>query len=275
MTTKTIVLIHGLSVSKHSWDPWIARYRERGYKVVNPPYHPGLDKSLVELQQNPNDPLLRTITLPQVIEHHVKVIQALDEQPIIIGHSFGGLLTQLMLQRDLGVAAIAIDGVPPMGVLPTQWSFFRSTWPAVNPLIPASKPWYMTFQQFQYSWVHTLPLAEQRKAYDSIIVPESRGLYRSALTSDARVDWKKSRAPLLMIGGEKDHIMPAALNRANYRAYAKTPAVTEYKEFPGHTHYTIVAGKGWEAVADYALEWATQPHPVRVPGAVSWLVPST
>jgi pimeloyl-ACP methyl ester carboxylesterase len=257
MSSKTIVLIHGLSVSKHSWQSWADDYAARGYKVVTPDYHPGLDKSVAELKANPNDPILRTITLPQVIDHHVKTIQALDEKPIIMGHSFGGLLTQIMLQRGLGVAGVAIDSVPPMGILPLQWSFFRSTWPAVNPLIPASQPWYMTFAQFQYAWVHTLPLAEQRAAYDAVIVPESRRLYRSALTSDARVDFTRQRAPLLIIAGEQDHIMPAALNRANYKAYAKSPSITAFKAFPGRTHYTL-GQPGWEQVADDALAWANE-----------------
>jgi pimeloyl-ACP methyl ester carboxylesterase len=274
MPSKTVVLIHGLSASKHSWELWVARFEARGYKVITPAYHPGLDKSLAALKQNPNDPILSTITLPQVIDHLVKVIDGLDEKPIIISHSFGGLLTQLLLQRDRGVAGVAIDGAPPAGVLPMQWSFFRATWAAFNPLIPATKPWTMTFEQFQYAWTHTLPLAEQRAAYDQVIVPESRGLYRSALTSDAKVDWTRARAPLLIIAGELDHLLPSALNRANYKRYAKSPSVTEFKEFPGRTHYTAVAGQGWEEVADYALEWATRSHPMSAPSTVSRLVPS-
>ncbi|MBC8077512.1 MAG: alpha/beta hydrolase [Chloroflexales bacterium] len=262
MLSKTIVLVHGLSASKHSWDLWAARFQSRGYTVVAPAYHPGLDKPLAVLQQNPNDPLLSTITLPQVIDHLTKVIKELDEKPIIMGHSFGGLLTQLLLQRDLGVAGVAVDGAPPMGLLPTQWSFIRFSWPVINPLIPATKPWHMTFKQFQYAWTHTLPLAEQRAAYDAVIVPESRGLYRSALTSDGRVDWKRPREPLLIIAGEKDHIFQPALNRANYKRYAASPSVTDFKVFPGRTHYTVVAGKGWEEVADYALDWAAKAQTV-------------
>jgi len=204
------------------------------------------------------EPLLSTITLPQVLAHLGSVIKGFDEKPIIMGHSYGGLLTQILLQRDLGVAGMAVDGAPPAGLLPMEWSFVRSTWPAVNPLISAKNPWSMTFAQFQYAWTHTLLLAEQRKAYDSIIVPESRGLYCSDLTQDAKVDFAKPRAPLLMIAGAKDHILPASVTRTNYKAYKKSAGITELKEFPGHTHYTIVAGKGWEAVADYALDWAAK-----------------
>jgi pimeloyl-ACP methyl ester carboxylesterase len=255
MKTRTIVLVHGLSASKHSWDGWAARYRSRGYKVVAPAYHPGLDKSLAELKQTPNDPFLSTITLPQVMDHLTKVIKGLDEKPVIMGHSFGGLLTQLLLQRDLGVAGVAVDGAPPPGVLPTQLSFFRFSLPWINPLIPATRPWYMTFKQFQFAWTHTLPLAEQRAAYEAVIVPESRGLYRSALTPDAKIDWTRSRAPLLIIAGEKDHIFHPAVNKANAEKYSKSSSITEFKVFPGRTHYTVVAGKGWEEVADYALNW--------------------
>ncbi|HET9908880.1 MAG TPA: alpha/beta fold hydrolase [Anaerolineales bacterium] len=256
MKTKTIVLVHGLSASKHSWDQWVSRYQSRGYKVIAPAYHPGLDKSMAELKQNPNDPLLSTITLPQVLDYLTKVIKGLDEKPIIMGHSFGGLLTQLLLQRDLGAAGVAVDGAPPPGIPPTQLSFLRFALPIFNPLIPSSKPWYMTFEQFQFAWAHTLPLAEQRAAYEAVIVPESRGLYRSGLSSDAKVDWTRPRAPLLIIAGEKDHIFHPAVNEANQKRYAKSPSVTDFKVFPGRTHYTVVAGKGWEDVADYALDWS-------------------
>ncbi|HXQ34307.1 MAG TPA: hypothetical protein VN843_09860, partial [Anaerolineales bacterium] len=97
--------------------------------------------------------------------------------------------------------------------------------------------------------------AEQRAAYEAVIVPESRGLYRSALTPAAKVDWTRSRAPLLFISGEKDHIFHPAVNKANAERYSKSPAITDFKVFPGRTHYTVVAGKGWEEVADYALNW--------------------
>lgn len=244
MKTKTIVLVHGLSASKHSWDGWAARYHSGGYKVVAPAYHPGLDKSLAELKQTPNDPLLSTFTLPQVMDHLTRVIKGLDEKPAIIGHSFAGPLTQLLLQRDLGVAGVAVDGAPPTGVLPTQLSFLRISLPWFNPLIPSTKPWYMTFKQFQFAWTHTLALAEQRAAYEAVIVLDSRGLYRSALTPDAKIDWKRSRAPLLIIASEKDHIFHPAVNKTNAEKYSKSSSITDFKVFPCRTHYTVVAGKG-------------------------------
>jgi pimeloyl-ACP methyl ester carboxylesterase len=218
--TKHVVFIHGNFVSRHCWDAWIPRYEARGYTCIAPAY-PGREGSVASLKLNQNDPLLGTLTIEQTVEHLANAIRALPEKPIIIGHSFGGLLTQLMVQRDLGVAAVAIDSVPPPGVVTLKWSFLRSLWPVVNPFVSASKPYYMPFSHFQYTFVNDLPLSEQRKAYDADVVPESRRLGRGGLSSFARVDFKKPHAPLLMIAGERDHIMPASLNRSNFNRYRK------------------------------------------------------
>jgi pimeloyl-ACP methyl ester carboxylesterase len=257
MESKTIAFIHGNFVSKRCWDPWVSRFEQRRY-TCHPIAYPGRDKPVAVLREELSDPRLSKLTIADVIEHHVRVIRALDEKPVIIGHSFGGLLTQLMLQRDLGVAAIAIDSVPPPGVISLKWSFIRSLWPVVNPLIPASRPYLMPFSHFQYTFTNDLPLAEQRAAYDAYVVPESRRLGRGGLTRAARVDFARRRAPLLLIAGELDHIMPASLNRRNFRRYRKSPSVTDFKEFPGRAHYSIIGGKGWEEVADFALDWATR-----------------
>jgi pimeloyl-ACP methyl ester carboxylesterase len=253
--TRTIVFIHGNFVTRHCWDAWVTRYEKLGYTCI-PIAYPGRDGSPASLRKNPDSALMASLTLARVVEHHVTAIRALNEKPIVIGHSFGGLLTQLMVQRDLPAAAVAIDSVPPQGVLTLKWSFYRSTFPALNPFLPASNPYMMSFKHFQYAFANDLSLAEQRVAYEKDMVPESRRLSRGGLSSAARVDFKRRRSPLLLIAGEKDRIMPAALNRTNFRRYRASPSVTEFKEFPGRSHYSIIAGKGWEEVADYALDWA-------------------
>ena len=255
--SKTIFFIHGNFVTKRCWDPWVARFEGRGYTCVAVAF-PGRDKPVEVLKRSPNDPILSTLTLAQVTEHCAQAIRALDEKPIVIGHSFGGLLTQLMVDRELTAAGVAVDSIPPQGVLPLEWSFIKSTWPIVNPLIPASRPYYMPFEDFQYAFGNDLSLAEQRAAYDLDIVPESRRLGRGALSSAARVDFGRQRAPLLLIAGEKDHITPATLNRRNYERYKRSPSLTEFKQFPGRAHHSIIGGKGWDEVADYAVDWATR-----------------
>jgi pimeloyl-ACP methyl ester carboxylesterase len=253
MATKTIVLIHGNFVSYHSWAPWVSRYEARGYKCIAVPY-PLRNKSIAELRRIHPDPELGKLTLDEVVNHLVRTIQGLSEKPIVIAHSFGGMLTQLLVNRGLPAAAVAIDSVPPQGVTTTEWSFIKSLWPVINPFHPVSLPYMMSFEHFQYTFVNGMPLDKQKQAYE-LVVPESVRLSRAALSSSARVDFKKAHPPLLLIAGEKDHIMPASLNRTNFNRYKASPSVTEFKEFPGRNHF-LVGSEGWTEIADYALNWA-------------------
>src|SRR5687768_4608449 len=196
----TIVLIHGNFVTRRTWEPWVARYSARGYQVI-PIAYPGRDLPVKTLKANPKDPFLRTLDINTTIDHHVQTIQALGKKPINIGHSFGGLLTQLMVQRDLAAAAVVIDSVAPPGVLTLKWSFFRGTFPVLNPFA-GTRPYYMSFKHYQYAFANDQTLAEQQAGYDLDIVPESRRLARGALFGAAKVDFKRSHAPLLFIAGE-------------------------------------------------------------------------
>jgi pimeloyl-ACP methyl ester carboxylesterase len=256
MATRTVVFIHGNFVNYECWNQWVRRYEAKGYTCIAIAY-PNRDKPVEVLRKAHPDFKAGELTLEQNIDHHVRTIKALPEAPIIIGHSFGGLLTQLMLNRGLGAAAIAIDSVPPQGVLTSKLSFFRSLAPLLNPLYPVSRPWLMPFKHFQYTFANGMSLNEQRRAYDESVVPESVRLSRGGLSSAARVDFAKPHAPLLMIGGELDHIMPSALNKTNFKRYAaSSPSISEFKEFAGRNHYSVIGGKGWEDVADYVLQWA-------------------
>lgn len=256
MPTKTIAFVHGNFVTKQCWDPWVDRFQARGYNCVAIAY-PGRDKPVETLKREHPNPALGRLSMPEVYAHHAKVILSLTEPPILIGHSFGGLLTQLLLQAGLGAAGVAIDSVPPQGVLSPRWSFIRSLWPLLNPMIPSSRPYYMTFPQFQYSFANTLPPEQQRAVYDQQIVPESRRLARGALTTWGRVDYSRRRPPLLLISGSEDHFFPTSLNWANYQRYAQSPSVTSFMVAQGRDHY-IIGEPGWEEVADYAVNWASE-----------------
>ena len=254
MSDKTVVFVHGLFMSYTSWDNWVKYFEAQGYRAISVPW-PGRDKTVQQLRAEHPNPDLGKNTLSQVIEHHVKLINTLDKAPIIIGHSLGGLITQILLNRGLGSAGVAIDSAPPQGVLTTKWSFLKSNFALFNPFQSSSKPYLMPFSNFQYSFVNGLSLEEQRQAYEEQLVPESIRIARGALTSSSRIDFKKQHVPLLMIAGENDNIIPASLNKTNFNRYkASKPSITDFKEFEGRNHY-LVGAKNWEEIADYILNW--------------------
>lgn len=233
------------------WEKWESWFREQGHQTLAPAW-PEHDAPIE--QQRQASAALGALTLVEVVEHFRKIVGALDEKPILIGHSMGGLIVQLLLSEGLAAAGIAIDSAPPKGVISLKWSFLRSNWPAINPLANAAKPISLSFAQFQYAFVNGLPPEVQRAAYDRYVVPESRRVGKGPTTSAAIIDYKKPRPPLLMIAGGADHIIPASLNRDNFARYKQTPGVTDFREFPGRTHWTI-AQDGWQDVAAAALEW--------------------
>jgi pimeloyl-ACP methyl ester carboxylesterase len=253
MSSQTIVFIHGLFMTRDCWEPWVSRYEAQGQRCAAIAW-PGRDQPVAALRQAHPDPRLASLTLREVVEHHERAIRALPEKPLIIGHSMGGLIAQILLGRGLAAAAVAIDSAPPLGVLTARWSFFKANWPALNLLRPAGRPHLMSFEAFQYAFVNGMPLAEQRAAYERYVVPESLRVARGALTGLARIDFKKPRGPLLLVAGEIDHIVPASLNRSNVRRYRPAAGLTEFKEFAGRNHF-LLGQPGWEEVADYSLEW--------------------
>lgn len=251
-----IVFVHGLFVTRACWDPWVARFEARGHRCIAPAY-PAREATAAELRARHPDPATAAVELPQVLARFEAAIRDLDRPPIVIGHSYGGLLTQLLLQRQLGACGVAIDSVPPPGVVSLRWSFLRSLWPPLNPFVPASRPYLMSLAHFRYAFVNAQEPAEQQRLYDEAVVPESRRLARAALGKQARIDFRARRPPLLLLAGERDHIIPASLNRTNWRAYRRSPSLTEFREFPSRDHY-LIGAPGWEQVADAALQWALE-----------------
>lgn len=254
MKTKTIVFVHGMYMNSLCWKQWVDYYENKGYKCLAPDW-PGRDQPVDLLRKNHPDPHLSQLRLSGVLEHFADVIQKLDEKPVLIGHSMGGLAVQLLLQKDLAAAGVAIDSAPPMGVFTARWSFLKSNWPHITPFVSQDSPIEMTFDRFQYTFVNTLPLAVQRAAYNTYVVPESRRVPRESLT--ARVDFKKPHPPLLLIAGSADNIIPASLNKSNHARYKLSPSETDFKEFAGRTHF-IIGQDGWEEVAGFVLTWLNE-----------------
>ncbi len=253
MKSKTILFIHGMYMTPLCWEHWLETFQVRGYHCVAPGW-PGRDKSVEELRKSHPDLQLGQLTLSRVIEHYEALIRTMDEKPILIGHSMGGLVAQLLLQKELAAAGVAINSAPPQGVFTTKWAFFKSNLPHINPFANQNIPIRMSLERFQYTFVNGLPLAEQQAAFERYVVPESRRVPAGALTRVAAVDFQEAPPPLLLVAGSDDHLIPASLNRTNWNRYQRSPSITDFKEFSGRTHFTI-GQAGWQAVADYVAEW--------------------
>lgn len=257
MSTKTVLFVTGAFVTHHCWNAWKTYFELSGYKTIAPAW-PFKDATAADLRQRqPYDTDLADLTLTELVDHYAEIAVKLPEKPIIIGHSLGGMITQILLNRDLAAAAVAIHSVPPQGIIPYEFSFLKSTWGALGLFTSLKKTYLMPFSTWQYAFVNEMPLAEQKKAYDEFTAPESKRVARGGLTSAAAVDFEKEHAPLLLTSGSLDNIIPAHLNNRNYQKYRKNGSVLEYKEFPGRNHH-VLAQPGWQNDADYVLNWISK-----------------
>ena len=255
---RTIVFIHGAWVTPACWGRMLPWFEARGYRCLAPAW-PGKDRSVEEIRADPSP--LRGLGIGEIVDHYDRFIRGLPEPPILIGHSYGGLFTQLLLDRGLGAAGVAIDSAPPRGVWAYEPTAFRSLFGALTRYMLGSKVVRWSFGSFRYAFVHALPPPQAREAYDRHVTPETgRVFFQSAFAllnprSPARVDFSNgTRAPLLLIAGGIDRIVPPVINRRNFRAYRKTTARTDFRELPGRTHW-IIAQDGWEEVAEVGAAW--------------------
>src|SRR5579859_3740694 len=257
----TIVLIHGLWLSPLSWEHWIERYSRAGFTVLAPAW-PGMEGTVGELRADTSG--FEHLGATEIVDHYAAVIEKLESPPIIMGHSFGGAFTEMLLDRGLGAAGVAIDPAPLKGVLRLPLSSLRSGFPVLRNPANTHRAVMLSAEEFHYSFTNTLSEEESAAIYDRYAVPgPGRILFQAALANfnphpATRVDYDNAaRAPLLIIGGAVDHVVPAAVTQETAEHYRHSKARTEYREFPGRSHFTV-GQPGWEEVADYALNWAVE-----------------
>jgi pimeloyl-ACP methyl ester carboxylesterase len=258
----TIVLVHGLWMTPRSWEHWRSYYEQKGFRVLTPAY-PGFEIEVEQLRENPD--IIANLTVPETVDHLADIIDALDTPPIIMGHSFGGVISQLLLARGLGAAGVVIDSAPTEGVRVNPLSQVKSLFPALKNPANRHRAVGFTQEEFHYAFTNTLSREDSDAAWQRYaIAAPGNWVWAYGLIANFKpghqetwLDYTADRAPLLFIGGEKDHIMPPAVNKSNAKHYEKSPAITEYHEFAGRDHWTCAA-PGWEAVADYALDWAVR-----------------
>lgn len=263
MGTNNIVLVHGLWMTPLSFEYWAHHFTERGYGVFAPSW-PGMERDIRALRRSPES--YADISFKRIVDHYEKLVLALDSAPIVMGHCFGGLVVQALLDRGLAACGVAIASAPIKGIWTLPYSTMRVVTPQlINPRNNRrSVP--LTPQQFHYAFMNDTTAEESFRVYQRYAVPgPDHVLFQAELANfnpfaETAVNTRRNnRAPLLMIAGSQDHLIPPSIVKANVRAYHRSSAVTEYKEFPGRTHFMIARNSmegGWQEVANFALDWA-------------------
>jgi alpha-beta hydrolase superfamily lysophospholipase len=264
---KTIVLIPGLWLTSLSWENWVERYSQRGYKVIAESW-PGMQGDVNSVRREQTQ--FENIGFGEVVEHYESIIKKLAAPPIIMGHSMGGVVTQLLLDRGFGSAGVAIDPGPIRGVLNLPLSSLKSAFPVLKNPANNHRAVMLTQEEFHYAFTNTMTPEESARLYERYAVPgPGKLLFQAALANfnphaATRVDFHNDeRAPLLLIAGELDHVAPPSVTRAEAKLQSKSKAVTAFKEYAGRSHY-IIGQQGWEEVADFALQWALAPERIPV-----------
>jgi non-heme chloroperoxidase len=251
-----VVFIHGLWLLPSSWDRWRAVFEEVGYTTLTPGW-PDDPETVEEANRNPE--VFAHKTVGQVADHYEDLIGKLSKKPAIVGHSFGGLLTQILAGRGVSAASVAVDPAPFRGVLPLPISALRSAAPVLHNPVNRGRAVPLTYEQFRYGFANAVSEDEAKELYDKYAVPASGApIFQAAAANlipwtEAKVKTKvPDRGPLLIISGEKDHTVPWAVANASYKKQKRNAGVTEIVKMKNRGH-ALTIDSGWREVADTAL----------------------
>jgi pimeloyl-ACP methyl ester carboxylesterase len=256
MNVTTIVLINGLWMTALSWERWVRHYTDKGYCVIAANW-PGMEGDIEQLRRDPST--FTSLGLPEVVDHYEQIIRELESPPIIIGYGFGGLVTQILLDRGWGAAGVAIASAPVKGIARLPLSMLKLAFSVLGKSL-SNKAASLTAQQFHRAFANSLTETESLDAFNLYTVPApNRVLLQTAFSNFTRhsattVNFRNdTRAPLLLVAGGKDRIVPSSIVKANFDLYRESKAETDYKEFPDQAHFTLLQET---KIADYALGWA-------------------
>jgi pimeloyl-ACP methyl ester carboxylesterase len=253
-----VIFIHGLWLLAGSWDRWAELFEAGGYAPVKASW-PDDPKTVAEARAHPQ--AFAGKTVGQVVDHIARVIRQLKKKPAVVGHSFGGLMTQILAGRGMSAASVAIDPAPFRGVLPVPIAAVKSAWPVLRNPANRGRSVMLTYDQFRYGWSNALGDGESRALYDTFHVAGSgTPVFQAVMANlnpwtEVRVDsTNPGRGPLLIIEGGADHTVPPSIANASFRLQRRNPGVTEMKQIPNRGH-SLVIDAGWQDVAKAALEF--------------------
>jgi pimeloyl-ACP methyl ester carboxylesterase len=257
MNVTTIVLIPGLWMTALSWENWVKHYSDKGYCVVAQSW-PGMEGDIEQLQRDPST--YTSLGLPEVVDHYEQIIRELETPPIIIGYGFGGLVTQILLDRGWGAAGVGIASAPVKGIARLPLSILKLAFSVLGDSFNSHETTSLTPKQFHRAFANSLTESESLDVFKRYVVPApNRVLLQTAFANFTRhtaitVNFRNdTRAPLLLVAGGKDRIVPSAIVKANFDLYRESKAESDYKEYPEQTHFSLLQET---KVADYVLGWA-------------------
>ena len=253
-----VVFVHGLWLLPSSWDRWAKMFEDAGYIALTPGW-PDDPETVAEANAHPE--ILAHKTVGQVADYFTSIIGGLERKPVIIGHSFGGLLAQILAGRSLSATTVAIDPAPFRGVLPLPFSALKSSWPVLRNPANRNRAVPLTFDQFRFGFANAVTEKEAKQLYESFAVPAPGApLFQAAAANlnpwtEAKVDTENpDRGPLLIISGEKDNTVPWAVANATFKQQQHNMGVTEIVEMPDRGHALVIDSR-WREVAETALDF--------------------
>jgi pimeloyl-ACP methyl ester carboxylesterase len=253
ITTKTVMFISGAFVSHYYWEQWIWYFKSKGYKVVAPPW---IHKN--DTPENLRDEnicnKIDSICLSELLCYYTEIIEQFQEKPILIGHSYGGLLVQLLVQQDLAAAGVCISSFPPAGLSLKKLVFYKNIIQFSNHFFSDKGIVLPTFKKWQNLLYNAASEEEQIIAFEDFIIPESKKVLCDLLLKNTRINFKKRHVPLFFIAGSKDNFVTSKVLYWNYKKYKNFYSITCYKKLEGKDHFLILDIQ-WKETAESIVKW--------------------
>ncbi|CAM3547474.1 alpha/beta fold hydrolase [Flavobacterium chungbukense] len=243
------MFITGAFINHSCWEEWITFFENEGYKTVAPPW-PYKNETAETLRQSNSNSKIASIRLKDLLDYYTEIIEKLPEKPILIGHSYGGLLTQLLLQKDLGSAGICMHSIPPSNLIYFNFSYYRKIWSTFDFFHSRKKNYLLPFKKWQYYFTNQMCFEEQKATYEKLVIPESKLVFCDIFSNSAKIDFKKKHAPILFLSGSEDHFVAASIQYANFKKYKNIHSITCYKEFKDNQHF-VLNQQNWECIAAF------------------------
>ncbi|MCG2615504.1 alpha/beta hydrolase [Terrimonas sp. NA20] len=251
----TVVFITGAFISHSCWDNWLCYFEEKGYTAIAPPW-PGKNADAETLRGHQPDPALAAVTFNDVIGHFTAVVSQLPEKPIVIGHSFGGLIAQILLNRGLTAAAIAIHPVPPADTIIRKLRFLCMHFSTLGYCPATDRTYLLSFRKWQKIFTNGMTLDEQKDAYYELVIPETKRVMRGVLTSAVVLDFSIAHRPLLLLAGRRDQYVSASQVKKNFKRYKNLYSTVDLV-LTDRNHFAPMAST-WIEDADQILAWLEQ-----------------